>query len=217
MGDILAMLKGGNRRSIGRANKVAAQVLGDPAQIETLIIGMQDEDPIVRMRAADAAEKVCQKAPDLFQPFKAKLLALALAARQHELRWHLALILPRLDLAPEEIDIAAAVMFDYVGDKSRIVTVCAADALAQFAERLPGLHERVRALVVRLVATGSPAVRSRARKLLARLNATPGASPRLASSSSAGPASVSSSSAMPSASKAPAGASPPLFATPFPA
>jgi hypothetical protein len=52
------------------------------------------------MRAADAAEKVSAKKPRLLDRHKAELLGLLAEAEQIELRWHLALMIPRLRLAP---------------------------------------------------------------------------------------------------------------------
>ena len=56
--DILEKLKGGDRRSIGRANEVVADVLRDPTLFDALFNGMLNDDPIVRMRSADAVEKI---------------------------------------------------------------------------------------------------------------------------------------------------------------
>jgi hypothetical protein len=54
------------------------------------------------MRAADAAEKISLKKPQLLAPFKAELLGLAEETAQAELRWHLALMVPRLPLSRAE-------------------------------------------------------------------------------------------------------------------
>ena len=71
------MLQGGDRRSIGNSNRVADIVLGQPDRLVELIECLWNGDSIVRMRAADAAEKVSAKRPALLAPFKAQLLALA--------------------------------------------------------------------------------------------------------------------------------------------
>ena len=84
------MLQGGDRRSIGNSNRVAALILGRPERLPELMQCLWSADAIVRMRAADAAEKVSAKQPALLTPFKADLLALADETTQAELRWHLA-------------------------------------------------------------------------------------------------------------------------------
>jgi hypothetical protein len=51
-------LESTDKRSIGRANKVAALVLREPRRFPQLICYLWSEDAVVRMRAADAAEKI---------------------------------------------------------------------------------------------------------------------------------------------------------------
>jgi hypothetical protein len=87
--NILGSLKGGDRRSIGRAEEVAA-AYRNFARFPELIRGLWSEDPLVRMRAADAAEKITRSSPDLLRPHKRELLGLMVEAKQQELRWHLA-------------------------------------------------------------------------------------------------------------------------------
>ena len=56
-GDILSLLKGGDRRSIGRADRVAEIVSKNRKLFPQLMAGLWSDDDLVRMRAADAAEK----------------------------------------------------------------------------------------------------------------------------------------------------------------
>ena len=61
MGDavpLLTLLTGADRRSIGRVLEVVAMVLAEPALLAQLIAGMCHADPVVAMRASDAAEKL---------------------------------------------------------------------------------------------------------------------------------------------------------------
>src|ERR1700683_1787107 len=96
--NILSLLQGGDRRSIGRADRIAAAVLKDPSLFPQLMAGLWSENPLVRMRAADAAEKVTRDNPALLKPFKKELLGLMAEATQQELRSHLATMIPRLAL-----------------------------------------------------------------------------------------------------------------------
>ena len=63
MDDLVARLQGGDRRSIGRVDEVVREVLADPSLFGRLFEGMLHEDPLIRMRAADAAEKDHRTAP----------------------------------------------------------------------------------------------------------------------------------------------------------
>ena len=58
--DILSVLAGGDRRSIGRVGAVVPFVLAHPEQLPVLLDGMEGEDEVLRMRCADAAEKISQ-------------------------------------------------------------------------------------------------------------------------------------------------------------
>jgi hypothetical protein len=79
--NIPAFLEGGDRRSIGRSDHVAAIVSKNQALFPELIKGWWSEDPLVRMRDADATEKVARKIPDLLRPYKKELLGLMAEAR----------------------------------------------------------------------------------------------------------------------------------------
>lgn len=167
--DVLALLAGGDRRSVGRDDTVAAMVLGQPTLFRRLIQGMWDEAPVVRMRAADAAEKVSLKKPELLRPFKAELLGLLAEAKEQELRWHLAQMIPRLPLTARERVQAASILRTYLDDRSSIVKTFAMQALADLAGTDDKLLPATIELLCLLTRTGTPAMRARGRKLLARL------------------------------------------------
>lgn len=169
MSDWLSRLAGGDRRSIGQADEVVAAVLADPALFEVIIDGMTGDDPLIRMRAADVAEKVSARRPDLLQPFKAQLLRILAEATQQEVRWHAAQMTPRLALTDAERALAVAALVRYLDDKSRIAQAFALQALADLAGQDPDLRPSVIRLLTERRDSGSPAVRSRCRKLLTKL------------------------------------------------
>jgi hypothetical protein len=78
---IAAVLQGGDRRSLGKANQIAKLVLSEPHRFAELIQRLWDEDPIVRMRAADAAEKVTVTRPELLKPHKTGIAGAAGGSR----------------------------------------------------------------------------------------------------------------------------------------
>ena len=63
---------------------------------------MFTDDPLIRMRAADALEKITADFPEYLQPFKSRLIRLTGETTQQEVKWHLAQILPRLELESDE-------------------------------------------------------------------------------------------------------------------
>jgi hypothetical protein len=163
---IAAMLEGSDRRSIGRSNEVARLVLKEPRRFRELIRCLWDENPIVRMRAADAAEKVSAQKPRLLDRYKAELLGLLAEAEQIELRWHLAAMVPRLRLTAPERRRAAAVLQRYLDNRSSIVKTFALQGLADLARDDSVLQGKVRMLLEQAVQSGTPAMKARARKLL---------------------------------------------------
>jgi hypothetical protein len=163
---IAAMLEGSDRRSIGRANEVARLVLRHPRRFRELIKCIWNENPVLRSRAADAAEKVSAKKPRLLDRHKAQLLGLLAEAEQIELRWHLAAMIPRLRLTPAERHRAVAALHHYLDDRSSIVKTFALQGLTDLAQNDTALRPKVKLLLEEALRFGTPAMRARARHLL---------------------------------------------------
>ena len=167
--NILTLLEGGDRRTIGRSDQVAAIVSKDRSLFPNLIAGLWSEDPLVRMRAADAAEKVTREHGELLQPHKKELLGLMAETTEQELRWHLAAMVPRLVLTAKERQLAISRLTGYLEDRSSIVKTFALQGLADFALHDPSIRPTVIETLHQASRTGTPAMRARSRKLLLRL------------------------------------------------
>ena len=115
-------------------------------------------------------EKITAKRPELLQPFKTRLLAVAGESDQQEVRWHLAQMIPRLKLTRREHAVAVDIVFDYLRDRSSIVKTFAMQALADLASQDASLRAQILPLLEELTAIGTPAMRARGRKLLQHLN-----------------------------------------------
>lgn len=172
MRTILDELRGGDRRSIGRSNRVVAFVRRNPALFPALIDGMHHEDELVRMRAADVVEKLTIANPEWLRPFKGQLIKLAARATQQELRWHLAQMLPRLELSKRDRVIVVEIFRRYLEDQSRIVKTFAMQGLTDLAQQDPRFKKLILPLIASLTRTGSPSMKSRGRKLLLQLCAS---------------------------------------------
>jgi hypothetical protein len=167
--DILFLLKGGNRRTIGRANQVAVMVSDNPKLFSRLIAGLWSADPLIRMRAADATEKVTRAHPEFLRSYKKELLGLMSEATQQELRWHLAAIIPRLLLDTRERQLAMSSLNRYLNDRSSIVKTFALQGLADLAQNEPGILPSVLEILRGATRNGTPAMKARSRRLLIRL------------------------------------------------
>lgn len=162
------MLQGGDRRSIGASAQVVDRVLADARLFTIVFEGMTQDDPLVRMRCADAVEKIARRHPEYLAPYKRRLLALADKAQQPEMRWHLAQLLGRIQLTKAQRRPVVDTLNVYLADTSRIVKTFAMQTLAEIAERDRDLRGAIVQRLETLTRTGSPAMRSRGNKLLAR-------------------------------------------------
>lgn len=165
------LIEGRNRLSVGRAREVAALVFAQPKReqkkkLEQLVKCLWDEDPGVVNCAADALEKLSRALSSVPDFWKAPLLGLLAEATQNKLRWHLALIVPRLKLSVPECRRAAESLRSYLDDPSSIVKTCALQGLADLAHQDPSLWPEVIDLLRIHSRSGTPAVRARGRMLL---------------------------------------------------
>jgi hypothetical protein len=163
------MLAQGDRRTVGRSNAVADLVRRQPSQVSRLIECLWDENPCVAMRAADALEKASRDQPAILEPFKAALLGLLADATQKELRWHLAVIVPRLSLTAQECIRAAAILESWLEDSSSIVKTFAMQGLADLTRQRRSLQPAVLDMLRALSRSGTPAMRARGRMLLRKM------------------------------------------------
>lgn len=168
-------LGGGDLRSIGRADQVARRAASRPALLRQLVDGMTHADPIVRARCADAAEKATRSRPALLARHKAQLLRLSQSARQQEVRWHVAQMLPRLRLTTSQARSVLRTLGRRLGhDRSTIVRVFSLQAMADVAMRHAGFRQAVVRRVRHAAAGDRPALISRATRLAQGLDARAG-------------------------------------------
>lgn len=164
--DVESELRGGDRRSLGNAEIWADRASKEATVFDLLVTLMQSRDPVVSMRAADAAEKSSRDHPEYLASHKKTIVSLLRSAPSQEVRWHAALMTPRLDLATSEARSLARVLRSRLDDRSVIVRVNALQALVEIADRDPSLRPGARRVVEEQSVTGPPAIRARCRKLL---------------------------------------------------
>lgn len=170
MGDILDALRGGDRRSIGRADEIVLEIEQKPDLFGEVFEGLYDDsNPVVRMRAADVVEKVTQSNPELLDGYTSRVIAILASVDQQEVCWHLAQIAPRLIYDENEESQLMILLKELLKHKSRIVRASAMDALAAFAERNHTMVPEVIDIIRLQMDKGSQAVQARGKKLLKRL------------------------------------------------
>ena len=167
--DILARLKGGDRRSIGQADRVARLVAKEPKLFSELIKGLRADDALVRMRAADAAEKLTRSRPELLKPYHKELLGLMAETEEQEVRWHMAQMAPRIAVTVQARNAAATILMGYLEAKSSIVRTFALQGLADLARAEAALKPKVLEILHHANRAGTAAMKARARMLLRQM------------------------------------------------
>ena len=170
MGHVLEKLRGGDLRSIGRANEVVEDILKTPALFEEVFEGMVNDDPRVRMRSADALEKVSIKHPEYLQVFKKRLINEISGIEQQEVQWHVAQMFSYLELTKKDRDNVITILLSYIDtSNSNIVKVCCIQTLANLALKDDAIRPFILTSIQKTIIDGSPAVVNRGKKLIEQL------------------------------------------------
>lgn len=170
MNKIMQKLRGDDLRSIGKADEVVQDILNDPSLFKELFEGILNKDPVIRMRSADAIEKVSVKHPEYLQPFKSKLINHLSKIEQQEVRWHVAQMFSYIETSKIERNKIIKILLSYIEtDESKIVKTFSMQTLADFAEKDEQIKPRMINLIKGMIKNGSPAIISRGKKLLKQL------------------------------------------------
>ncbi len=135
MATFAKLLAGRDLRSIGESNSIVSAIT-DHNSFDMLFKCLFHHDRIVVMRAADAIEKVTIDKPFYLQRHKKEILELSKNVEAKELKWHLALLIPRLHLEQEELGWVWDLLTRWAHDKtnSRIVRVNSIQALFEIVK-----------------------------------------------------------------------------------
>ncbi|MFC4873154.1 hypothetical protein [Negadavirga shengliensis] len=160
------ILKGDDRRSIGMADQVVEHV-NDQQTFDELFREFYNTDRMVVMRAADAIEKITLRKPDYLKTHKDDILMLCHRAEYIELKWHLALLVSRLDLTKKEAANVWNTLTNWVTDKkeSKIVRVNALQGLYNILQSNKELTEDFRLILQEVERENIPSINARIRKL----------------------------------------------------
>ena len=170
--DLLAV--GGRSNSLGRTDEVIGLVLADQDRLDELYGCLSDEDAWLRMRAADALEKVCRRHPGWLLPYLDRLHHEFAASGQASIQWHLAQIYRQVELTDEQRRTAVDWLADLLrrADRDWILAANAMDTLAQFTRDGAFPAAELRSLLEVQLGHRSKSVVRRADRLLAELPAT---------------------------------------------
>lgn len=165
--NITHALSGGSPRELGKADDVAAYVLQNPKKLDELYKCLFDDDEIVRMRAADALEKVCRERPDLLSGYVDRLLFEVARIDQPSVQWHLAQMLGEVKLNTTQKGKAIALLKKNLGTASDWIALNnTLESFAVFARQDPKLCDYFIKQLRRYEKSELKSVAKRASKLL---------------------------------------------------
>jgi hypothetical protein len=159
-------LKGGDLRSLGISNEIAASI-HEQASFDNLFACFYHPDRLVAMRSIDAVEKITRQAPQYLQPHKTELTALIHQACTKEFKWHLPLLIVRLHLSETEYGDVWTTLTSWALDRneSRIVRVNAIQGLHDLLKQHPDLKTDYNQTIETLNNEKVPSIRARISKL----------------------------------------------------
>lgn len=138
MDDTLAKMLavGGKSNSLGKVNDVIAIALKDRRRLSELYSCLFDEDAWVRMRAADALEKICRVHPDWLLPYIDRFSKELADSTQPSIQWHMAQIYRQVALTEMQKTRAITWLKKLLSTEEVdwIVSANAMDTLAQFVD-----------------------------------------------------------------------------------
>jgi hypothetical protein len=128
----------------------------------------------LRIRAADVARRISERDTEYLAPHAAELASILaeIPIPESRTRWHLGLVAARTAHTPQQIRLAAEVLWQLAEDKSNVVRCSAVEGLGLLAKRDPSLRSSVEPFLHQAFLTGTPAMRVRARDALHRLQST---------------------------------------------
>jgi hypothetical protein len=163
----------GNRPwGLADARRAAAQILANRQLLKQLMGALSSSDSSLRHHAADTARRISEKQPELLTPYAERLLGLfsETAGDNWRTRAHVGLVVARIAQTRSHRLRAAGLLMPLYYDPSNVVRCTAVEGLGLLAYREPSLRPQVQPLIEEALATGTVAMQSRARVVLALLN-----------------------------------------------
>lgn len=160
------LLNGGDLRSIGKVN-TAVKEIKSQIDFDALFNGLFNSDRKIAMRSADAIEKITKENSGYLSKHKMKILSLYETAKNKELKWHLALLVSRINLTEEEFGKVWQTLINWATDKneSKIVRVNSIQGLCNLLPQNQELEQDFEITLKELESENIPSITARIKKL----------------------------------------------------
>lgn len=144
MKELEKTLSGGDLRTLGKSQSVIIKIQNQN-DFDILFNYLFHKDRLVVMRTADLIEKITINNPHYLNKHKRKIIELFNVAKNIELKWHLALIVPRLHLDSREYGNVWYSLTKWAKDKtnSRLVRVSAIQGLFEIVKKKRELQKNI--------------------------------------------------------------------------
>lgn len=171
MAGLEKLLQGGDLRSVGNCDKVIAKIKNQN-DFDKLLKFLFHSDRLIVMRAADSIEKITIINPQYLAKHKRKIIELFYIAQNKELKWHLAVLIPRLHLTHKEFGEAWDALTKWAKDKSnsRLVRVGAVQGLFEMTKQKNNLVKDFSLIMLDLEKENIPSVNARIRNIRKEMN-----------------------------------------------
>jgi hypothetical protein len=167
---LLYLLTGKNRRA-STGNTAVMKYVNDQSTFNEVFAYIFHHERVLAMKSGDAVEKITRYQPEYLYPHKDQLMTLLHSAMHIELKWHLALLLPRIPLSDSEYREVWDTLSYWTKNpnESKIVRVNSLQGLFDLAVRKPGMKESFEAVLTVVAHEHFPSLQARIRKLKKKL------------------------------------------------
>lgn len=166
MNSLKQLLSQGDLRSIGQSNYVVS-IIDNQHMFDELFQLLYDADRRIVMRAADALEKLSVTHPHYLSPHKKDMILCLSQAENKELKWHLALMISRLKLTDQEMELVWKQLSAWAlnPSESNIVRVNSIQTLFEFSQQHSKLQNSFNRIISQLKYEAIPSIQARIKKM----------------------------------------------------
>jgi hypothetical protein len=167
------ILTGGDLRSIGKSNAVVTKIQNQN-DFDDLFKYLFHIERIIVSRTADAIEKITINNPKYLNKHKNKIIELCNIAKDKELKWHLALLIPRLPLDSKEFGKSWDTLTKWAKDKtnSRIVRVNSIQGLFELMRQEAVLMQDFNLTLLEIEKENIPSINARIKNIRKQIENT---------------------------------------------
>ncbi|MFN8674382.1 MAG: hypothetical protein U0457_20170 [Candidatus Sericytochromatia bacterium] len=163
---IYIYLREGDLRSIGKV-KLLIEEIRNQTDFDELFCYLYSDERLIKMRAIDAIEKITISNSHYLVKHKKEILDFFKLNNNIEFKWHLALIIPRLDLLDIEIISIWNILKSWASNKkeSKIVRVNSIQALSMLLLKNNSLEEDYNSIINEILLENIPSIKARIKKI----------------------------------------------------